>query len=484
MSNDLLVSLGAILPLVILAVWAFILLLMDVFLFKNKIEWTAGLSAIGILVSLGFVLARLGHVDVAFGGMIIVDEFSHFISVILLISGLAGIAISHDYLRRTDIHRGEYYIMLLFAIIGMMLMGMSSDLIMIFLSLELLSIPLYILAGIAVPRIDSEEASIKYFLLGAFASSIFVYGTALIFGSTTVTNLSEITKVIHQGTYDPTLFLVGSALILIGLSFKVAVVPFHMWTPDVYQGSPSSVTAFMAVGAKVAGFAAMMRIFFMIFPNIGIEITPILWTLSVITMFLGNLVAIAQKNIKRMLAYSSIAHAGYILMALVPYTQADISQSAIAATIFYLVAYAFTNFAAWSVVIALEQKEEKGLDLDNYAGLGRRYPALAAVMAVAMLSFTGVPPTLGFIGKFMLFQTVLQGGFIWLAIIGVVTSLISAFYYLRVIVIMYMQEGEPIVAKDNWLYITAYATGIGIVFFSIFSTPILHWAYQAVLSVF
>jgi NADH-quinone oxidoreductase subunit N len=172
------------------------------------------------------------------------------------------------------------------------------------------------------------------------------------------------------------------------------------------------------------------------------------------------------------------------LMALVPYTQADISQSAIAATIFYLVAYAFTNFAAWSVVIALEQKEEKGLDLDNYAGLGRRYPALAAVMAVAMLSFTGVPPTLGFIGKFMLFQTVLQGGFIWLAIIGVVTSLISAFYYLRVIVIMYMQEGEPIVAKDNWLYITAYATGIGIVFFSIFSTPILHWAYQAVLSVF
>jgi len=174
MSNDLLVSLGAILPLVILAVWAFILLLLDVFLFKDKIEWTAGLSAIGILVSLGFVLARLGHVDVAFGGMIIVDEFSHFISVILLISGLAGIAISHDYLRRTDIHRGEYYIMLLFAIIGMMLMGMSSDLIMIFLSLELLSIPLYILAGIAVPRIDSEEASIKYFLLGAFASSIFL----------------------------------------------------------------------------------------------------------------------------------------------------------------------------------------------------------------------------------------------------------------------------------------------------------------------
>ena len=214
MSNDLLVSLGAILPLVILAVWAFILLLLDVFVFKDKIEWTAGLAAIGILVSLGFVLARLGHVDVAFGGMIIVDEFSHFISVILLISGLAGIAISHDYLRRTDIHRGEYYIMLLFAIIGMMLMGMSSDLIMIFLSLELLSIPLYILVGIAVPRIDSEEASIKYFLLGAFASSIFVYGTALIFGSTAVTNLSEIIIVIDQGTYDPTLFLVGSALIL------------------------------------------------------------------------------------------------------------------------------------------------------------------------------------------------------------------------------------------------------------------------------
>ncbi len=484
MSNDLLVSLGAILPVVTLAVWAFVLLLLDVFFFKDKIGWTAGLAALGILITLGLVLAKLGEVKSAFDGMVMVDQFSHFISILLLSSGLVTVALSHDYLKRTGIRRGEYYIMLLFAILGMMLMGMSSDLIMVFLSLEILSIPLYVLTGIAFPRMNSEEAAIKYFLLGAFASSIFVYGTALIFGSTTATKLSEIVAALEQGAYDQTLLLAGSALILIGLSFKVAVAPFHMWTPDVYQGAPTAVTAFMAVGAKAAGFAALIRVFFMVFPNFDFALTPILFALSVITMILGNLAAISQKNIKRMLAYSSIAHAGYIMMALVPYAQPDVSRSAVASTVFYLVAYAFTNFAAWSVVIALEQKEEKGLNLSDYAGLGRKYPALAAVMAAAMLSFTGVPPTLGFIGKFFLFQTVLTGGFLWLAIIGVITSLISAFYYLRVIVIMYMQEGNPVAARDAWLYITAYSTGIGIVLFSIFSAPLLNWAYQAVLQLF
>jgi len=481
MSNDLMVSLGAILPLIILAAWALILLILDVFLLKDRNEWTAGLAALGLMVTLGFVLARLGRVESAFGGMVIVDKFSNFLSVLLLCSGLTCIAISIDYLKRTGIKRGEYYIMLMFAILGMMLMGMASDLIMIFLALELLSIPLYVLTGIAVPRFTSEEASIKYFLLGSLASSIFVYGAALIYGSTAATKLKDIVIVLEQGTYDPILLLAGAALILVGLSFKVAIVPFHMWTPDVYQGAPTAVTAFMAVGAKAAGFAALMRIFILTFPLLSVDLTPILWVLSVLTMVLGNLVAIAQKNIKRMLAYSSIAHAGYIMMALVPYAQESVARSSVASTVFYLVAYAFTNFAAWSVVIALEQKEEKGLNLNDYAGLGRKYPALAAVMAVAMLSFTGVPPTLGFVGKFFLFQTVIDGGFIWLAIIGVLTSLISAFYYLRVIVIMYMQEGEPIVRQEPWLCLTAYSAGIGIVVLSILSAPLLDWAYQAIL---
>jgi NADH-quinone oxidoreductase subunit N len=273
-------------------------------------------------------------------------------------------------------------------------------------------------------------------------------------------------------------------LILVGLGFKIAVVPFHMWTPDVYHGAPSAVTAFMAVGAKAAGFAALLRVFVLAFPALSVDLTPVLWALSALTMILGNFVAIAQRNIKRLLAYSSIAHAGYILMALVPYGNEGVSAQSVASALFYLVAYAFTSFAAWAVVIAVEQAEDKGLELDDYAGLGRKYPALAAVMAVAMLSFTGVPPTLGFVGKFYLFRTVIEGGFVGLALIGVLTSLVSAFYYLRVVVIMYMRDGEPQARRETWLYLTAYGAAIGVVVFSIFSAPLLNWASQAILQLF
>jgi NADH-quinone oxidoreductase subunit N len=288
----------------------------------------------------------------------------------------------------------------------------------------------------------------------------------------------------QSGQTDLTLLLVGAGLLLVGLGFKVAVVPFHMWTPDVYHGAPSAATAFMAVGAKAAGFAALLRIFVMVFPAISSDITPVLWALAALTMILGNVVAIAQKNIKRLLAYSSIAHAGYILMALVPYGQPEVAADCVASALFYLVAYAFTSFAAWSVVIALERAGERGLELDDYAGLGRKYPALAAVMAVAMLSFTGVPPTLGFVGKFYLFRTVIEGGYVGLALIGVLTSLVSAYYYLRVVVIMYMREGEPEVRREPWLQLSAYGMALGVVVLSIFSAPLLYLAGQAVLELF
>jgi NADH-quinone oxidoreductase subunit N len=366
----------------------------------------------------------------------------------------------------------------------MMLMGMSADLIMVFLALEMLSIPLYVLAGIAVPRLNSEEAAIKYFLLGAFSSGFFLYGVALLYGATGATALRTITEVVQAGTYNTTLLLSGAALIVVGLGFKVALVPFHMWTPDVYQGAPTAVTAFMAVGAKAAGFAALLRIFVLAFPALSARLTPVLWGLAALTMIVGNLVAISQKNIKRLLAYSSIAHAGYILMALVPFGQKDVSSSSVASVLFYLVAYAFTNFAAWAVVITLERAGESGLELDDYAGLGRKYPALAAVMAVAMLSFTGVPPTLGFVGKFYLFRTVLEGGFVGLALIGILASLVSAYYYLRIVVIMYMQDGEPVASQEPWLCAVAYGAAIGVVILSIFSAPLLYLASQAVLALF
>jgi len=286
-----------------------------------------------------------------------------------------------------------------------------------------------------------------------------LYGIALTYGATGSTSLSGIVAAASTGT--PGLLLtIGAALILVGLGFKVAAVPFHMWTPDVYQGAPTAVTAFMAAGAKIAGFAALLRIFSTAFPSISTDLTPVIWTLSALTMIVGNLIAISQSDIKRMLAYSSIAHAGYILMAFVPYGNPEVRAVSIAAGLFYLVAYALTNFGTWGVVIALEQAEGKGLAISDYAGLGRKYPALAAAMTIFMLSLTGFPPTLGLVGKFYLFRAVLSGGYVGLAIIGVLTSLISAYYYLRVVVTMYMQEGEPETEREFWLGLTTAGTAL------------------------
>jgi NADH-quinone oxidoreductase subunit N len=365
-----------------------------------------------------------------------------------------------------------------------MLMSQANDLIVVFLALELLSIPLYVLAGFARPRLESEEASLKYFLMGAFSGGFVVFGIALVFGATGTTNLSEIFTALGANVTNLPLLTIGAALILVGLGFKVAAVPFHMWTPDVYHGSPTAVTAFMSVGAKAGGFAALLRIFISAFPGLSANMTMILWTISALTMFLGNVVAIAQSNIKRLLAYSSIAHAGYILMALVPYGNAAINKNTISAALFYLVAYAFTSFGAWAVVIALEKAEGQGLALDDYAGLARKYPLLAASMAVFMLSFTGVPPTLGFMGKFYLFRTVIEGGYLGLALIGVFTSLISAYYYLRVIVIMYMREGEPVARTEFWVQFTAVASAVLIILLTLVAGPLLNLASKAMLFTF
>jgi NADH-quinone oxidoreductase subunit N len=428
-------DLSAVLPLLVLVSWATLLILADLFIPEERKDWTILLAALGLVVSLVILLAQTGRQSTAFNGMVVIDGFSAFLSALFLGSGLVGIALSYGYLKRLGIDRSEYYILMLFSVAGMMLMAMAADLIVVFLALELLSIPLYVLAGFARPRLDSEEAALKYFLLGAYSGGFVVYGIALVFGATSTTSLAQVVAAVTNGSANLSLLAVGAALILIGLGFKVAAVPFHMWTPDVYQGAPSAVTAFMAVGAKAGGFAALLRVFVTAFPSLGLDLTPILWALAALTMILGNVVAIAQSNIKRLLAYSSIAHAGYILMAIVPFGNGKVSQDAVASALFYLVAYALTSYGAWAVVIALETVEQKGLALDDYAGLGRKYPGLAAAMAVFMLSFTGVPPTLGFVGKFYLFRTVLEGGFTSLAVIGVLTSLVSAYYYLRIIVI-------------------------------------------------
>jgi NADH-quinone oxidoreductase subunit N len=479
------VDLTPIFPLTFLVVWACILLLIDLFIPNDRKSITAGLSALGLAFTLGFTLAQIGQEPLpGFNDMVMLDGFSIFVNALLLVSGLLGIALSFGYIKRMDLERGEYYTLMLFSISGMMLMAQASDLIVVFLALELLSIPLYVLAAFDRPRTESEEAGLKYFLLGAFATGFVVYGTALIYGATGTTSLNGIVEFLGSNGNPGLLLTIGAALILVGLGFKIAAVPFHMWTPDVYQGAPTAVTAFMSSGAKIAGFAALLRVFATAFPSIAVDMTAVLWAISALTMILGNLVAISQSNIKRMLAYSSIAHAGYILMAFVPYGNPDVASVSVAAGLFYLVAYAITNFGTWGVVIALERAEGRGLEIRDYAGLGRKYPALAAAMTIFMLSLIGLPPTIGLVGKFYLFRAVMAGGFTGLAIIGVLTSLISAYYYLRVVVTMYMQEGDPERSRESFLDLTTAFTAIVTVLVSLVPQYLFAWASSAVLRLF
>jgi NADH-quinone oxidoreductase subunit N len=476
--NDLLNTL----PVLFLLVWACILLLVDVFTnskYKRFMFWA---TVVGLVTGMVLTILQTGMAVEVFNDMLVIDGFALFLNTLVIASGLLGVFLAYGYLKRMEIARGEYYVLLLLSITGMILMSWAADLIIVFLALELLSIPLYVLSAFARPKQDSEEAGLKYFLLGAFASGFLLYGIALVYGATASTNLTAIAEVVKAGGLEmPGFLLVGAALVLIGLGFKIAAVPFHMWTPDVYQGAPTPVTAFMSVGAKVAGFAALLRVFVIAFPVISEDIVPVLWSISAVTMIAGNVTAVAQSNIKRMLAYSSIAHAGYILMAFVPYAQPEVQTDTVASAVFYLLAYAVTNLGAWAVVITLERKEGRGLALEDYAGLGRKYMGLATAMTVFMLSFTGVPPTLGFAGKFFLFRAVLEGGYTWLALVGVVTSLISAYYYLRLVVIMFMKDGDPIVQREFWVSFTTAFTALATVVLFAYSEPLFQWAEQAIL---
>ena len=474
---------NAILPLVVLVGWSLLLLLADLWIPAGRKGWTALLAALGLVVSLVLTLLLIGVSQSVLSGMAVVDGFSTFMNVIFLASGLVAVPLAYDYLKRMKIERGEFYSLLLFSVTGMMLMAYAYDLIVVFLAIELLSIPLYVLAGFARPRVDSEEASLKYFLLGAFSSGFLLYGIALIFGATAHHDLVGITQALTGGN-NTLLFLVGAVLVLVGFGFKVAAVPFHQWAPDVYQGAPTPVTGFMSVAVKAAAIAALLRVFVTAFPGLAVNLTPVLWALAAITMIGGNVLAITQSNIKRLLAYSSIANAGYLLMAFVPYGMGPQPlANSIASSLFFLVAYGLTTLGAWAVVVSLERTEGKGLELDDLAGLGRKHPWLALSMLIFMLSLTGVPLTLGFWGKFYLFRTAIQGGYLSLALVGLLTSVISAYYYLKVVVIMYMKAGEPVVAPDRWVRLTAIVTAAAVLVLAFVPDPLLHLAATAIMKV-
>ena len=473
-----------ILPVSVLIVWSCVLLLVDAFASKDNKGLTALLAATGLALTLGFSLSQLGNNSVGFNGMVVLDGFSNFLNILFLLTGLFAVAVAYAYLKRMNINHGEYYSIILFCLSGMMLMSQATDLIITFLALELLSIPLYVLAALAQTRGESQEAGIKYFLLGSYATGFIVYGIALTFGATGTTSFAGIAAAIAAGAASKGLLTAGAGLILVGFGFKIASVPFHMWTPDVYQGAPTPVTAFMAAGAKAAGFAALMRVFGSVFPSLATDLMPVLAVLSALSMIVGNVIAIAQTDIKRMLAYSSIAQAGYILMAFVPFADPKVRLVSVASGLFYLVAYTITSFGSWGVVIAMEKAEGKGLAIEDYAGMGKKYPLLAAAMTIFMLSLTGLPPTLGLVGKIYLFRAIMEGGVYWLAIVGVITSLISAYYYLRVIVVMYMKSGDPVLARDTWLELAIGISAVATVLISLVPQSLFSWASQALLTIF
>jgi NADH-quinone oxidoreductase subunit N len=360
------------------------------------------------------------------------DKFANFaIGVVALASALSCL-LSYYYLRELKIDHGEYYVLVLLATSGMILLISAVDLIAVFLGIELLSIPIYVLAGFDRRKLRSNESALKYFLVGSFASAILLYGMALLYGATGSTDFGEI-----RAAFDPTqpLAALGLALIVVGFTFKISAVPFHQWTPDVYEGAPTSVTAFMSVTVKVAAFAGLMRIASEAFGGGGEALSVVLWWLAAATMIVGNVSAVIQENVKRLLAYSSVAHAGYLLMGLVAGTRAGSS-----AMLFYLVAYVFMNLGAFGVVIALTQRGQDADRLEDFAGLARTRPVLAALMTLFMISLAGIPGTAGFIGKLQVFLAAVREGYVGLTLIAVMTSLVSVYYYLRLPVLLYMRE--------------------------------------------
>jgi NADH-quinone oxidoreductase subunit N len=425
-------------PELILSLTAMGLLILNVLANQGAKRAIPYLSLAGIAGAFVFCLRLWGGSEYAFHGMVVVDNYSLFFKIIFLLTAALTVLMSIRYLQEEGFEQGEYYILVLFAAVGMMFMASAADLIIVFLGLETFSLSIYVLAGFFRTQPRSNESSLKYFLLGAFSAGFLLYGIALVYGATGTTELKgiyEFARKINLLT-DP-LLLIGMGLLIVGFGFKVALVPFHMWTPDVYEGAPTSVTAFMSVGPKAAGFAAFLRVFLYSLSSLQTDYVWVLWVLAVLTMTLGNVVAIAQRNIKRMLAYSSIAHAGYILVAMVA-----ASELGTASVLYYLLAYAFMNLGAFGVVILYGRKGEENLNISDYSGMASKHPLLAAAMAIFMFSLAGIPPTAGFVGKFYIFSAAVKAGYIGLAIIGVLNSALSVYFYLRVTVMMYMRNPE------------------------------------------
>jgi NADH-quinone oxidoreductase subunit N len=469
-----------VLPETILTLVGVLIMLLEAVLDDDKKGIFTPLSILGLVAALVASIAAFGDPGPAFQNMLLVDGFATFFRILVIGVGLLAIFSSSGYLRREGSKGGEFYALILFSIVGQSIMASANELIMIFIGLEISSIASYILAGYLRDDARNNESALKYFLLGSFATAFLLYGVAWIYGSTGSTNLMEIRRVLLTGGQPLALVSTAAALMFVGFAFKISAVPFQSWAPDVYQGAPAPVSGFLSVGPKAAAFAILLRVFMTAFGPVASSWMPIVWAVALATMIVGNFAAILQSNVKRLLAYSSIAHAGYILVAVTAN-----SGAGSAAVMFYLAAYAFTNLGAFAVVSYFSRKGEQFVKVDDFAGLAQRQPAMAAMMTIFMLSLIGVPLTGGFFGKFYIFKAALDSNLVWLTVLGLLNSAVAAYYYLRILVVMYFREpgeaAENIPPAGAALQIAVYGSAIGTVLLGIFPSTVLDFATKAAL---
>ena len=471
------ISLAVLAPALIVMGAGCLVLLLDLLPPRASKVHLATVALLGVVAALLTSLAAWGGRGRGFRDMVILDNYALFFHVVICYGAALIVLLSIDYLRRSGVESGEYYALVLFSTSGMLLLTSASDLIVVFLAIELMSLSLYVLSGLFKGRRQAGEASMKYFLLGAFASAFLLYGIALLYGATGTTNIDRIAAAAAAAPHD-TLLIAGLGLLLVGFGFKISSAPFHMWAPDVYEGAPTSVTALIATGSKAAVFAVLVRLLLSGVRAVQADWTAVLWVLAALTMTLGNVVAIAQSNLKRMLAYSSIAHVGYMLVGL-----AAGGAAGAGAVLFYLLAYTFTTAGTFGVITLCVRAGEEAVDVRDYAGLGRRHPVLAFALALLLLSLVGIPPLAGFVGKFYLFGAAVRAGFVWLTVLGVLNSAVAAYYYLRVIVTMYMQEPD----EQSASVAPSFAGGlaltiavIGVVLLGLMPAPFVDLAQVAV----
>lgn len=464
------------LPEILLTVMGTLLMVIDPLVKKRSSHIFGHLSLLTLAAGIGAAVLAYSHAGPAFGGMLVVDGFATFFRVLVLGVGILTVLPSYRFLDRQNAETGEFHSLLLFSIAGQSIMASANDLIIIFIGLEISSIASYVLAGYLRNDKRANEAALKYFLLGSFATAFFLYGVALVYGSAETTNLSLVRATLSgQQAPAPVFAGIAAALIFVGLAFKVSAAPFQVWAPDVYQGAPTPVSAFLSAGPKAAAFAVFLRIFMTAFEPIGAGWEPLVWVSALLSMTIGNFAALQQTNIKRLLAYSSIAHAGYVLVALTAQ-----SETGVAAAMFYLAAYAFMNIGAFAVVSHLSGPGERYVALDDFKGLAQKQPLTAAMLTIFLLSLIGVPLTGGFFGKFYIFKAALESHLVWLSVLGLLNSAVAAYYYLRVLVMMYMyepsqasKEAEPL---SFGLRAALILPALGTLFLGIFPGWVLNFA--------